>query len=98
VSWNEAREFLRWLSEATGQRYRLPTEAEWAFAAQVAKNKFSTGNVREWVEDVSAGEPDKRVARGTLYAEGPTILLSPRVSLHPDSRDALTGFRAVREL
>jgi formylglycine-generating enzyme required for sulfatase activity len=98
VSWNEAREFLRWLSEATGQRYRLPTEAEWEYAAQLAKNKFSSGNVREWVEDASPAAPDKRVARGSLYADGASILLSDRVSLHPDSRDALTGFRAVREL
>lgn len=28
VSWTEAQNYLRWLSEKTGRRYRLPTEAE----------------------------------------------------------------------
>jgi formylglycine-generating enzyme required for sulfatase activity len=98
VTWNEAREFLRWLSESTGQTYRLPTEAEWEYAAQLAKNKFSAGNVREWVEDAFPGAPERRVARGSLYADGASILLSDRAGLNPETRDAVTGFRAVREL
>jgi formylglycine-generating enzyme required for sulfatase activity len=33
VSWNDARAYTDWLSEQTGQRYRLPSEAEWEYAA-----------------------------------------------------------------
>jgi len=33
VSWYEALAYCRWLSEATGQAFRLPTEAEWEKAA-----------------------------------------------------------------
>ena len=29
VSWHQALAYSQWLSKVTGQRYRLPTEAEW---------------------------------------------------------------------
>lgn len=32
VSWNDAVAYAQWLSNVTGQRYRLPTEAEFEFA------------------------------------------------------------------
>lgn len=34
VSWNDAQEFCKKLSELTGKRYVLPTEAQWEYAAR----------------------------------------------------------------
>jgi formylglycine-generating enzyme required for sulfatase activity len=34
VSWGEAVKFAKWLSAKTGKRYRLPSEAEWEYAAR----------------------------------------------------------------
>jgi formylglycine-generating enzyme required for sulfatase activity len=50
VGWDDAKEYVAWLSKITGKKYRLLTEAEWEYAARAG-----TTTAYSWGDEIGRG-------------------------------------------
>ena len=70
VTWDDAVMYCRWLAQATGRPYRLPTEAEWEKAARGTDGRiYPWGNVKPNDQIINF---DKRVGGTTPVGQYPS--------------------------
>lgn len=66
VSWDDAQQYLKWLSKLSDKSYRLPTEAEWEFAARGA-----TTTRYWWGEQMQSGKANCKGCGEPWQSESP---------------------------
>jgi formylglycine-generating enzyme required for sulfatase activity len=66
LSWDEVQQYVKWLGKMTGKPYRLPTEAEWEYAA-----RGGTATTYWWGEQMRKGNTNCKGCGDPWHDERP---------------------------
>lgn len=66
LSWDDAQAYVRWLSDKTGFEYRLPSEAEWEYAARAGSD-----TVFWWGDEVGQNRANCKDCGSQWSGKGP---------------------------
>jgi formylglycine-generating enzyme required for sulfatase activity len=66
LSWDDAQQYVKWLTKITGKPYRLPTEAEWEYA-----DRGGTTTAYWWGDQMRKGNANCKDCGDPWHKEGP---------------------------
>ncbi|MCP2088820.1 UNVERIFIED_ORG: formylglycine-generating enzyme required for sulfatase activity [Paraburkholderia sediminicola] len=68
LSWEDAQQYVKWLSKTTGKPYRLPSEAEWEYA-----DRGGTTTAYWWGDQMRKGNANCKDCGDPWHKEGPEV-------------------------
>jgi formylglycine-generating enzyme required for sulfatase activity len=71
ISWDDAQLYVKWLAKVSGKPYRLPTEAEWEYAA-----RGGTSSRYWWGDEMRRGSANCKECGDPWQADGPAPVAS----------------------
>ncbi len=92
VSWDDATAYAQWLSKETGKRYRLPSEAQWEYAARADTDTpywwgFDVGDENAHCFDCNTGLNPRQPTRVGRFKPNPFGLFDTSGNVSEWTRD-----------